>query len=101
LFLVVAALFGCFAWKSRANNKVSARNQLLQKLPVENRSGGYVRSETCRSCHPNQHASWHQSFHRSMTQLATPETVRGNFTNVTLKWNGEEFLLSRRGGEFF
>jgi predicted CXXCH cytochrome family protein len=101
LFLVAAALFGCFAWKSRANSKLSALNQRLQKLPAENRPGGYVRSETCRSCHPNQYTSWHRSFHRTMTQHATPQAVRGNFTNVTLKWKGEEYHLSQRGDQFF
>src|SRR3954469_13670280 len=84
LFLLAATVLGGFAWKSRAHNKLTARNQLLQKVPTENRPGGYVRSETCRSCHPDQYASWHRSFHRSMTQHATPEAVRGNFTNVTL-----------------
>jgi predicted CXXCH cytochrome family protein len=101
LLLGVAALSGGFVWKSRAHTRLSARNQLLQKLPAETRPGGYVRSETCRSCHPDQHASWHRTYHRTMTQHATPESVRGNFTNVTLKWQGEEYRLSRRADEFF
>src|SRR5687767_5047040 len=84
LFLFAMAVLGAFAWQSRATGRLSARNQWLQKLPAENRPGGYVRSETCRSCHPDQYTSWHRSFHRTMTQHATPSTVRGNFTNVTL-----------------
>src|SRR4051794_9066065 len=68
LFLVLGMALGAFAWKSRANNKLTARQQLLQKLPAESRPGGYVRSETCRSCHPDQYTSWHRSFHRTMTQ---------------------------------
>jgi predicted CXXCH cytochrome family protein len=101
LLLVAVVILGGFAWKSRAHIKLSARQQLLQKLPVEERPGGYVRSETCRSCHPDQHASWHRTFHRTMTQHATPESVRGNFTNLTLRWKNEEFHLQRRGDEFF
>jgi predicted CXXCH cytochrome family protein len=101
LFLLVAAIAGGFVWQSRATSRLTARNQLLQKLPAENHPGGYVRSETCRSCHPDQYTSWHGSFHRTMTQRATPESVRGNFTNVTLKLGDETFHLSRRGDEFF
>lgn len=101
LFLVIGALSGGFVWKSRAHNKLTARQQLAQKLPAETRPGGYVRSETCRSCHPDQHASWHRTYHRTMTQHATPESVRGNFTNQTLTWKGEEYHFRRRGDEFF
>ena len=35
-----------------------------------------------------------------MTQEATPQAVRGQFTNVTLTAHGEEYHLSRRGDEF-
>jgi hypothetical protein len=75
LSLLLLVAVGGFAWKSRAHNRIAARNQFLQKLPVEKRPGGYVRSETCRSCHPDQYTSWHRSFHRTMTQRATPEAV--------------------------
>ncbi len=36
-----------------------------------------------------------------MTQHATPETVRGNFTNVTLMLNGETYHFTKRLNEFF
>ena len=32
-----------------------------QNRPVEEHSLGYVGSDSCRSCHPRQHASWHSS----------------------------------------
>src|SRR6185295_545853 len=28
---------------------------------------GYATSAACRSCHPAEYQSWHQSYHRSMT----------------------------------
>lgn len=100
LSLCATVLLGGAVWKSRAHNKLTARAELLRKLPAEERPG-YVGSATCRSCHPDQHASWHRTFHRTMTQHATPEAVRGNFTNVVLRAHGEEFHLTRRGDEFF
>ena len=41
--------------------------------PIQVAEEGYVSSETCRACHPAQYASWHTSFHRSMTQVATAD----------------------------
>jgi predicted CXXCH cytochrome family protein len=36
-----------------------------------------------------------------MTQLASPETVRGNFDNVTLEFEGDLYHLEKRGVEFW
>ena len=30
---------------------------------------GYVSSNACLSCHPDQYSSWHRSYHRTMTQV--------------------------------
>src|SRR5262245_29451348 len=32
---------------------------------------GYASSDACRGCHPEEHESWHRTFHRTMTQVAT------------------------------
>ena len=53
--------------------------QLLKERPLEVLSDGYVASHTCRECHPSEHASWSASYHRSMTQVATPSAVIGDF----------------------
>ena len=36
-----------------------------------------------------------------MTQPATPESVRGNFNNVSLESRGHTFALSRQGDQFW
>jgi predicted CXXCH cytochrome family protein len=100
-FLIGATALGGFAWKSRAHSKVMARQQFRDSLPAEHRAGGYAKSDACRSCHPDQYASWHRSYHRTMTQRATPEAVRGAFNDVTLTLENEVFHLSRRGDEFW
>src|SRR5688572_13295863 len=46
--------------------------------PERPRSGtlpAYVGSNACRACHPSEHASFTRTFHRTMTQDATPKTV--------------------------
>ena len=50
--------------------------------PVQMTGDGYVSSDTCRACHPAEYESWHGSYHRTMTQVATPDTVRADFDGV-------------------
>src|ERR1043165_6742162 len=54
------------------------------RLPSLVPSPPYVSSEACKSCHQKEHASWHRSFHRTMTQAARPETVAGTFDGTTV-----------------
>lgn len=69
-------------------------------MPVVNRPSGYVGSGSCLACHPHQHATWSASYHRTMTQLATPETVTGNFDHVPLQLDGKRYVLKRDGERF-
>jgi hypothetical protein len=43
--------------------------------PISVGRAGFVGSSACRSCHPQEYASWHASFHRRMTQSATLAAV--------------------------
>jgi predicted CXXCH cytochrome family protein len=101
LVLISATVLGGLAWSSRAHNKLQAKVQFEQRLPTESRPDGYVKSETCRACHPEQHASWHGTFHRTMTQQATPAAVLGDFNNVTLTADGETYRFFKRGDEYW
>ncbi|HEX6767259.1 MAG TPA: ammonia-forming cytochrome c nitrite reductase subunit c552 [Polyangiaceae bacterium] len=60
-----------------------------------------VTSGACRSCHPAEYASWHRSFHRTMTRLATPATVAGSFDGTRVETEGRTVELSRRGDELW
>src|SRR6187549_147462 len=56
-------------------------------LPLPTRDDdGYATSAACRSCHPGEYASWHRSFHRSMTEPASERTLRAPWTGVRLGW---------------
>jgi hypothetical protein len=52
--------------------------------PVQRRVDGFVSSQACRACHPDQYASWHASYHRTMTQAATPQTAIPSFDNQVI-----------------
>jgi hypothetical protein len=40
---------------------------------------GYLESNDCRKCHEGNYATWHATFHRTMTQDANPQSVLGDF----------------------
>ncbi len=75
--------------------------EFAASLPRVGGPAGYVGSQTCRDCHQDQYASWHRSYHRTMTQIAVPDTVRADFHNVVLTNDGVRFVLSQRGDEFW
>ena len=70
------------------------------RRPIEVSDRGYVSSKSCRSCHPAEYHSWHKSFHRTMTQLASEESVVGTF-DTELELNGRTYRLSERDGKFW
>src|SRR2546430_10288524 len=66
--------------------------------PIHAPGGSYVSSDACRACHPSQYASWHASFHRTMTQVAMPNTVATSFDGITVDAvAGEPIRLEQRG----
>jgi hypothetical protein len=69
--------------------------------PIALASDGYVGSGRCRACHPDQHASWSASWHRTMTQVATPESVVGDFDDVEVSAYGQHYQLERRGDGYW
>jgi hypothetical protein len=98
--LVLAAL-GVAAWMSSGNRESKRRIPVPVDRPVEVRDGEYVSSQSCRSCHPGEYDSWRHSFHRTMTQLPTEESVLGDFNNASLDIEGLGFQMERRGKEFW
>jgi hypothetical protein len=101
--IAVAAMagLGMWRWHVRLKLKEISESALRSKTPREGRPGGYVTSDSCRSCHPQQHDSWRGSFHRTMTQHATDDSVRGDFNDVALRFDGKAYQLKRRAGEYW
>ena len=59
-----------------------------QLAPQKIEDQGYVSSDTCRACHPSQYASWHRSYHRTMTQVANPEAIQAPLESNTIVGGG-------------
>ncbi len=69
--------------------------------PIEIRENPYVSSHTCRSCHPREYGTWHRSYHRVMTRVATPENVIGRFDGQEESIYGLTYRLGRDGDQFW
>lgn len=70
-------------------------------LPGPTEDPGYVSAKACAECHAEEHATWFHSYHRSMTQRMTAETVVADFEDVHLEMHGERFSLGRQGDRFW
>jgi hypothetical protein len=105
LALGIALLFGTagglmelasHVWKPLSHALETPTNR-----PIEAPSPGYLTSRECRSCHPEQYATWHDSYHRTMAQVASPTAVLAPFDDVQLAVHDKEYRLERRGDEFW
>jgi len=97
--VVVGAVTGATLWSSRQHG---ARKERLAESarPIEVVSDGYVSSDSCRACHPAQYDSWHRSYHRTMTQLASDESVRAPFDGESLWADEGEYRFYREGEQY-
>jgi hypothetical protein len=55
----------------------------------------YVGSGECRRCHPDHHASWERTFHRTMTQEASEASVLGAWDGRVVSYGGVESRMTR------
>ena len=99
--VMAGAIIGAVRWNQRLDQRRQTAQRIASTAPRTGRDGGYVSSDRCQACHPGQYASWHRSFHRTMTQYASPESVVGPFENVPLNAAGESYRLEREGDQFF
>src|SRR4051812_6635262 len=100
--LVASTAAGHALWASRSTHRARSDGALRASVPQPIGDGGYVSSDSCRACHPSQYASWHRSYHRTMTQTATAATVRAPFAGETLRSDdGHSYHLRRDGDELW
>jgi len=76
------------------------QQEILQQIPTIGRAE-YVGSGECRSCHPSQHASWHDTYHRTMTQLPSQQSVLAPFDGRVLESAGVSCAVHQEGDIYF
>ncbi|GGJ43462.1 tetratricopeptide repeat protein [Neoroseomonas lacus] len=61
---------------------------------------GFVGTATCAICHAPQAAAWHESDHARAMAAATPQTVLGDFSGVTVTDRDRSATFRRDGDRF-
>lgn len=61
----------------------------------------YATSGSCANCHKEQYDSWHASYHRTMTQDVSDESIIGRFDGEETKVAGYPCRMFRRNGQYF
>ncbi|MBE0528196.1 MAG: hypothetical protein IH629_03210, partial [Thermoleophilia bacterium] len=61
----------------------------------------YITADTCRACHPGNHASWHASYHRTMTQVAKPANLADDIDGLEVNYDDLDYRVDRKGDAFF
>jgi hypothetical protein len=88
---------GMIAWRPSVVPERSVRDR-----PIQAADDGYVSSEACKACHPHEYETWRQSYHRTMTQVATSDSVVADFENVEVREApGRPMRLERRGTQLW
>jgi predicted CXXCH cytochrome family protein len=98
---LVMALASVLHWVRTTHQPAQDQARFLDTVPKESHPGGYVSSDQCQSCHPKEYASWHQTFHRTMTQIASPDSMIARFDNQTLTDDDFAYKLIQDGEKFF
>src|ERR1051325_7951778 len=89
---LLAAIAAALWHDSRRSSAVQPNNR-----PIQAKEGNFLTSNSCRACHPGNYASWHASFHRTMTQVSSPENLLGFDRALDLSFDGHEYKMEREG----
>lgn len=89
--LLLLGLAGWWGWDAHAQ----------RAAPVERDRTAFVGSKSCLSCHADHHASWKRTYHRTMTQEASRQSVQGAFDGQVVKAWGVDVRPLQQDGEYF
>ena len=101
----LAALFvGGLSWwglTAAEDAWVAAHPGPLPDRPLDDAIPGYVTSRSCKACHPSEYATWHASFHRTMTQVPGPETLLPKFDGRAQSTGGATYRFGHDEGGYW
>ena len=107
LTLALTTGLGYFKYTMDSRNDAS-RAALLASTPAQARlkpvtapNNAYTSSQTCRACHPSEYKSWHNSYHRTMTQLAKSGAILAKWHGTRLPLAQAALQLEQKRDEFW
>ena len=79
----------------------SARRAAMETGEFSNiKRDDYVGPQACGKCHEKQHAGWSKHPHRWMNALASEETVKGDFDDITMQYRGGTVRFTRDQSQY-
>ena len=99
--IIIAAIAGAAILTFISQRASDRAMQPPENRPIQSRVDNYVTSNACRACHPGNYASWHSSFHRTMTQVANSATLLGANEQHEFLLDNQEYKLEQHGDKFF
>ena len=72
----------------------------FRAIPADTKAG-YVGTEKCIQCHAQQGTEWEGSHHDLAMDLATPDSVLGDFNEATLTHHGVTSRMFRKDDKYF
>jgi len=101
LFCLCVALFV-------AASARSVRGEVASDLSIKSEPGslsadapgGYAGSSSCAGCHPSENKLWVASHHAQAMSVATPKTVRADFSGQKIENAGSFGRFFQQGGQF-
>ena len=94
VLLLIGLAIGLCLWQL-------SRAYITLGQPIDFSNAEFVGSAVCADCHQGRHGSWYATYHRTMTQYATPETVQGRFDGQALDYAGFRVRPIEENGRFF
>jgi hypothetical protein len=69
--------------------------------PLHARDKDYVGASACKSCHEDHWSSWRRTFHSTMTQLPTEQSVLGRFNGEAVTLFGSTAIPFQHDERYF
>lgn len=86
---------------SQRDSEQVSRMEQIAPIPAIHTEDGYVGSDSCVKCHQQQHATWHDSYHRTMTQLVDTGTIKAPFDGRKLKIGLTSYKVFKKDEQFW
>ena len=86
---------------TRPGKALAKIDEEVKNRPIQKQGRGYISSDSCRQCHTDHYDTWHESHHRTMTQIPTKDSVIADFDNKIIVHSGREFRFFHQDDEYF
>jgi len=77
------------------------KEKYFRRLPGPRPVTTFAGSQKCMDCHKTEYDKWQNSHHDRAMDIASDDTVLGDFSNVTVEFHGVNTRFYRRDDKFF